>query len=32
MTVLIVGIAVLWCIALWGDNSVPKDKNGRPDR
>ena len=27
-----VGIAILWCIAMYGDNSIPRDKNGRPDR
>lgn len=31
-TLLLVLIVVLWCIAMWGDNSIPRDKHGRPDR
>jgi len=28
----VIAVFVLWCIAVWGDGSVPRDKNGRPDR
>lgn len=27
-----VPLVIGWCVAMWGDNSIPKDKRGNPDR